>query len=81
MGMMKNYLLNLMTACSDEKFGQDAVEWAIMTGRIHLTYDFQTDLRMIMGEPGKPETGQYDHICEAWRRTCRAHDEAFDKAA
>jgi len=38
MGMMKKYLLNLLTLCSDEQFGQDAVEWAIMNGNIHLTY-------------------------------------------
>jgi len=77
MGMMKKYLLNLLTLCSDEQFGQDAVEWAIMNGNIHLTYTLQEDLRLIMGEPGKPETGQYDQIVEHYRRTCRAHEEAL----
>jgi len=69
MGQMKNYLLRVLENCSDEQFGQDAVEWAITSGYIHLTYDLDTDLRQIMGEPGKPETGEYDAICEAYRRT------------
>jgi len=73
MGMMKKYLLNLLTLCSDEQFGQDAVEWAIMNGNIHLTYTLQEDLRLIMGEPGKPETGQYDAIVEAYRRVLQQH--------
>ena len=30
-----------------------------------------------MGEPGKPETGQYEAICDAWRRTCRDHEAAL----
>ena len=68
MGQMKNYLLRVLENCSDEQFGQDAVEWAITNGYIHLTYDLDTDLRQIMGEPGKPETGKYDEICGAYRR-------------
>lgn len=77
MGMMKQYLLQLLTLCSDEQFGQDAVEWAIMSDHIQLTYNLDADLRLIMGEPGKPETGQYDPICEHWRRTCRDHEAAL----
>lgn len=69
MGMMKQYLLNLITSCSDEQFGQDAVEWAIMKGHIQLTYNLDADLRLIMGEPGKPETGAYPSIVEAFQRT------------
>jgi|GEM_PF-2822712 len=68
MGMTKNYLLKILENCSEHSFGQDAVEWAIVSGHIKLTGDLQTDLRTIMGEPGKPETGLYDEICEAYRR-------------
>ena len=71
MGMMKNYLLQLLALCSEEQFGQDAVEWAIVNGHVKLTYQLEVDLRTIMGEPGKPKTGQYDAICENWRCTCR----------
>lgn len=62
MGMMKNYLLGLLTLCSEEQFGQDAIEWAITTGFIHLSYDREEDLRLIMGEPGQPDTGKYSEI-------------------
>jgi len=68
---MKNYLLTLLQQCSEEQFGQDAVEYAIVSGAVTLTYDLETDLRTIMGQPGKPETGQYDAICEAYQRVCR----------
>ena len=48
-----------------------------ITDHSTLTYTLQEDLRLIMGEPGKPETGQYDQIVEHYRRTCRAHEEAL----
>jgi hypothetical protein len=32
MGMMKNYVLTLLQQCSEKQFGQDAIEWAIVTG-------------------------------------------------
>ena len=64
---LKNYLLTLITLCSEEQFGQDAVEWAILSGWIKLTYHRDTDLRTIMD--------QYDQICEAYQRVCRLHDE------
>lgn len=71
MGQMKNYLINLIANCSEHKFGQDAVEWFIFTGQIKLSYDLETDLRTIMGEPGFPETGIYDRICEEYHNFCR----------
>jgi hypothetical protein len=71
MGQMKNYLLRVLENCSEEQFGQDAVEWAITTGFIRLTYNLSEDLRLIMGEPGHPETGQYDAIVEAYQRVVR----------
>jgi hypothetical protein len=71
MGMMKNYLLNLLHLCSDQQFGQDAVEWAIVSGFVKLTYNLEEDLRLIMGEPGKPETGAYPSIIEAYQSVIR----------
>ncbi len=93
MGMTKNYLLKILENCSEHQFGQDAVEWAIVSGWITLTGDLQTDLKTIMGEPNTcprchalnvPDSlkcdecgddlptpkfpGQYDAICEAYRR-------------
>jgi hypothetical protein len=67
MGMMKNYLLELLHLCSDQQFGQDAVEWAIVNGHLQLTYDLQHDLRMIMGEPGNPDNGAYSTLIIAYQ--------------
>ncbi len=61
MGMMKNYLLKVLQQCSEEQFGQDAIEWAIVSGLVHLTYDVERDVREIMS--------RYDEIIEAYRRT------------
>src|SRR6516162_6360569 len=61
MGMMKNYLLNLLQQCSEEQFGQHAVEWAIVSGLVRLTYDSDRDVREIMS--------RYDEIIEAYRRS------------
>ncbi len=61
MGMMKSYLLRLLEQCSEEQFGQCAVEWAIGTGLVRLTYDFDPDIREIMS--------RYDEIIEAYRRS------------
>ena len=73
MGMMKNYLLELLHLCSDEQFGQDAVEWAVVNGHIALTYDQQQDLRTIMGEPGQPDTGAYSTIVIAYQLHVQQH--------
>jgi hypothetical protein len=59
MGMMKNYLLNLLQQCSEEKFGQDAIEWAIVSGRVRLTYDLDRDIREAMS--------RYDEIIDGYR--------------
>jgi hypothetical protein len=61
MGMMKNYLLELLQKCSEEKFGQDAVEWAVVSGLVRLTYDFDRDIRGAMS--------RYDEIIEGYRRS------------
>jgi hypothetical protein len=73
---LKRYIENIICLCSEEKFGQDAVEWAIMSGHVRLTYDLQTDLMTIMGTPVMVETpifgpahpGQYDAIIEAYQK-------------
>jgi len=44
---MKNYLLTLLEQCSEEKFGQDAIEAAIVNGGLKLTYNLPTDLHTI----------------------------------
>ncbi|PWU21766.1 MAG: hypothetical protein C5B50_01010 [Verrucomicrobia bacterium] len=77
MGMMKNYLLTLLQNCSEHRCGQDAVEYAIVSGQVPLTYDLETDLRTIMGEPGKPETGLYDQLIEQWQRLQRQHHDSL----
>lgn len=59
MGMMKNYLLNLLQQCSEEEFGQDAIEWAVVSGLVRLTYDLDRDIRECMS--------RYDEIIESYR--------------
>jgi len=59
MGMMKNYLLNLLQQCSEEKFGQDAIEWAVVSGSVRLTYNLEGDVREAMS--------RYDEIIEKYR--------------
>ena len=60
MGAMKHYLNDVICACSDEQFGQDAIEYAVRKGLIDLTYDFETDVRIILS--------RYDEIADAYRR-------------
>ena len=61
MGMMKNYLLKLLHQCSEEKFGQDAIEWAVVSGFVRLTYNLEGDVREAMS--------RYDEIIERYRRS------------
>ena len=71
MGMMKQYLLNLLQQCSEHKFGQDAIEWAIVSGLVRLTYDLDRDIHETMS--------RYDEIIEAYRRF-QAHKPASQRA-
>jgi hypothetical protein len=60
MSMMKRYLLLIVTACAPENgFAQDAIESAILSGLVQLTYDPQRDVLAVMGK--------YDVIIEAYR--------------
>ena len=72
MGMMKNYLLNLLQQCSEEQFGQEVIEWAILSGKVHLSYDLDEDVRAIMA--------RYDELIEAYRRSA-AHLEGALRTA
>ena len=73
MGMMKNYLLRLLQQCSEEQFGQDAIEWAIGAGLVRLSYELDSDVRSIML--------RYDEIIEAYRRSRPSSKEELRKAA
>lgn len=64
--MMKNYVLTLLQQCSEKQFGQDAIEWAIVTGLVRLSYDLDADVRSIMS--------RYDEIIEAYRRSNAASE-------
>ena len=77
MSQLKNYYLTILEHCSDEQFGQQAVEHALLSGHVHLSYNLEADLRYIMGEPGKPETGRYDELCATWRAHVRRHTETL----
>jgi hypothetical protein len=66
MGMMKNYLLTLLQRCSEEQFGQNVIEWAIVTGLVRLSYELDADVRSIMS--------RYDELIEAYRLS-RANEE------
>ena len=70
---MKEYLLQLLQACAEEKFGQDAIEWAIVMGHVPLTYQLAADVRAVMGEDG----ANYDRIIEAYRRATSEHGGAL----
>jgi hypothetical protein len=61
MGMIKNYLLTLLQQCSEEQFGQDVIQWAIESGRVHISYDLDSDIRSIMS--------RYDELIETYRAT------------
>ena len=53
--------MNLLQQCSEEQFGQDAVEWAIVSGLVRTTYDLDRDVHEIMS--------RYDEIIEAYRQS------------
>lgn len=51
MALIKEYLLKILERCSDQQFGQLAVEHGIITGRVPLTYKLEADVAAIMGTP------------------------------
>jgi hypothetical protein len=60
MGMTKNYFLNLLQQCSEEQFGQEAIEWAIVSGFVNLSCHMDRDVRNIMSK--------YDDIIDGYRK-------------
>lgn len=58
MGMLKNYLLRLQESVSEHSFGQEAVEHAVFTGLLKLTYEFDQDVANAVLN--------YDRICDAY---------------
>jgi hypothetical protein len=79
MGMTKNYLLTLLQKCSEEQFGQDAIEWAVFNGHVQLTGNLADDVRLIMGSvpDGPPDETNYDCIIAAYRRSVSEHGAAL----
>lgn len=65
MGMMKAYQLRMLELV-EHKFGQDAIEHALNTGALTLTFDFEKDSRKIMQS--------YDVLCETYRNFCDHQD-------
>jgi len=62
MGMLKNYLLHVITSCApDNGFAQNAIEHAILTNEVTLTGHFETDQQAILG--------RYDSIVEKYHQT------------
>jgi len=59
MGSVKHYLNNVICACSEQKFGQDAIAWEIGVGHVPLTMDMAADTARV--------TSEYDSILEAYR--------------
>ena len=74
MGFQKQHLLRVVESCSEEQFGQDAIEWAILEGHVKLTGDLDADCRAVMGENGT----NYDTIIEGYRTWSRQMSHAED---
>ena len=66
---MKNYLLTLLQHSSEEQFGQDAIEHAILTGALELTYNLETDSHQIFDPRSNcceaPPSGEIAAECQA----------------
>jgi len=64
MSCIKNYFLTLLQQCSEERFGQDAVEWAIVNGQIPIVCNLPTDLHTIFDQRSNccdaPPEGELD---------------------
>lgn len=57
-----NCLTAVVCQCADEKLPSDAIEWAILTGRIELTYtDLKADIKTVMDN--------YDTIISDYQRS------------
>lgn len=64
MGMLKHYLLRLITVCSpDDGFAQDAIEHAIFSNHVRLTGNLKTDQHTVLS--------QYNSIIENYQDAVR----------
>lgn len=64
---MKDYLLKFLTAFAPENgCAQDALEWAILTNQLRLTYHLKTDCRQA--------AQQYDVIIDGYQRLLREQE-------
>jgi hypothetical protein len=77
--MLKRYLENILHNCSEQSFGQEAVEWAIVTGRLKLKYELAADLHAIFDPlPDQPDDGvdkpltRYDEIIADYQAQVQA---------
>ncbi len=73
----KRYLENLLHLCSDQRFGQDAIEWAIVCGHFTPTYDnLEADARRIfLPENSGSDVTVYDQICAGYRLHCQQNSD------
>ncbi len=62
MDQLKNYLLRILERCSDDPFGQEALEWAITSGRVQLTLNLTADLHHLLDDGG------YQRILEEYQK-------------
>ena len=69
MAQTKNYLLTLLQHCSEENFGQEAIEWALIENKVTLTYILEKDVAAIMP--------RYSEFIEAYQKQCREHGDAL----
>ena len=69
MGLVKHYLNDLICACSDEQFGQDAVEYAIQMGRVKVTGDQAPDTAAIMSN--------YEAVVSAYQDEVHRNEQAL----
>jgi ribosomal protein L37E len=74
MSCIKNYFLALLQQCSEERFGQDAVEWAIVNGQIPIVCNLTTDLHTIFDQHSNccdaPPKGELDRNHHGRCRQC-----------
>lgn len=73
MGMMKRYLESLVCDCGgDNKEHQDAIEWAIMSGWLKLTYKREEDVALI--------EATLNETLVAYRQTVRSNEAVLMQA-
>ena len=81
MGMLKRYLENFVGQCSDQATGQDAVLWAVQSGRFKLSFTLDDDLTRMMGSPDPAadvkEEREYDRIITEYQAMLQTNRDAL----